>query len=374
MNICILTFDYPPHAVYGSGVYVDFLKKLLRQAGCDVEIITVNRFGLLQDDDAIFCKCMHESEAIASGKCVCTFGSMDCLNGLLEKTIKRFGDKGFIPDVIYVNGYMFFDLASKLKAIYHNAKLISAIHFLVEQDNAPENHPERQRIFDEETRMLAFSDEIIYFGHLAYDLAEKRHCCNMTKFNFIPHAFNVPIHTRTFKGTHRLVYASRLEPKKGITYLCRALADIEEFTFDIIGTGRLYRLINATYGNTFSVYGYKNKEFVIEQLKNADFFILPSFSEQCPVIVLEGMACGCIPIISDFGDLSELLKKHSSGIVFDIEREDECMISNISDAVQYALQMDHQSANRMIETNYGLLQQYYSPEVMLNRTIEVFSR
>ena len=375
MNICILTFDYTPHPVYGSGVYVDFLTKLLIDANHRVKIITVNRFGLIKDDMAIFCKCTHEEAAIAKEKCVCNFGSMECMNGLLDKVILEFENEYFNPDVIYVNGYMFFDLAHHMKSRYKEAKLVSAIHFLVEQENAADDDPERIRIYDEETRMITLSDSVIYFGSLAYDLINKRNICNMNKFNYIPHAFNVKIVKRKFKNNRRIVYASRLEPGKGIEYLCKAISNIKgEFTFDIIGTGRMYNFLNDKYGNRFHFYGYRNRDFVLEQLQSADFFVLPSFSEHGPVVALEGMACGCIPVLSNFGELPELIKNHSSGIIFDIEHIDDDFVRNITESIEYALKIDDKSANKMIETNYQLLQDYFSPELMLKRTLEAFKK
>lgn len=375
MNICILTFDYPPHPVYGSGVYVDFLTRLLRQTGHKVEILTLNRFGLIQDNDAIFCKCTHEQKAVQCGKCVCSSKNMACLQGLLERAITKFSKVSFVPDVIYVNGYMFFNLAYRLHTIYKNAKLVSAIHFLVEQNDVSPDDPERQRIYMEESRMIIASDEIIYFGDLAYRLIEKRNICNMNKFNLIQHAVNVEVVKRKFQGNRGVVYVGRLEPGKGIELLCKSLSGVnEKFSFDIIGGGRLYRSINEKYGTKYHMHGYKDKEFVLEQLRNSDFFILPSFSEQCPVVVLEGMACGCIPILSDFGNLSNLIKQHSSGVVFDIALQEEVFVKNIADAISRALKLTNKLADTMIERNYQLLNQHFSPETMLKATLEVFRK
>lgn len=375
MNVCIVTFDYPPHPVYGSGVYVDFLTALLKKAGHRVEIVTVNRFGLIQEKDAVFCKCTKEKEATESGKCLCSFGSMGCLEGLYEKTVERFNADRFTPDVIYLNGYMFFDLAYRLKSRYQKAKLVSAIHYLVEQDKVSETDPERKSIFDEENRMLALSDEIIYFGDLAYDLAKKRNVCDMNKFHLIQHAFNVEISKRTFQKNRRLVYVGRLEPGKGIELLCKALEQIEEaFTFDIIGTGRLYPSIKEKYGNRFTVHGYQNKDFVLNYFQNSDFFFLPSYSEHCPVVVLEGMARGCIPILSDFGSLPQLIRKHRSGLVFDIEEQEDRFVESIKNAVQEALGFGEEKANEMMKTNYRLLQENFSPETMLKSTLAVFGK
>lgn len=223
--------------------------------------------------------------------------------------------------------------------------------------------------------MIVSSDEIIYFGDLAFDIVSKRNICDMTKFHLIPHAVNVEICPREFKNNHRFVYASRLESGKGIEYLCEALAGIDEqFTFDIIGGGRLYRIINEKYGNSFRIHGYKDKGYVLEYLKNADFFILPSFSEHCPVVVLEGVAFGCIPLLSNFGNLSELIRENSSGIVFDIESQHDLFVNHISNAVGKALKMDVNRANKMICTNYELLHRVFSSEIMLSRTLEVFKK
>ena len=47
----------------------------------------------------------------------------------------------------------------------------------------------------------------------------------------------------------------------------------------------------------------------------ADLFILPSFSEGLPVTLLEAMACGCIPITTDVGDIREVVSDGFNGFI-----------------------------------------------------------
>ena len=84
------------------------------EANHEVKIVTVNRFGLITEDEAIFCECDCQTETNQKGKCVCSSGSMHCVEGLFEKTVNSFKKEDFIPDVIYVNGYMLFEIACKL--------------------------------------------------------------------------------------------------------------------------------------------------------------------------------------------------------------------------------------------------------------------
>lgn len=373
MNICILTFDYPPHPVYGSGVYVDFLTRLLRESNHKVKIITVNRFGLINDSDALYGECKHIKEATRVGKCICSFGSMDCMSGLVHKIFEGFKTENYVPDVLYINGYMFFSIALKLREVYTKVKLICAIHYLVEQDNVPEDNPERKNIYDEESRMIAYSDGIICFSNLAYDLIKRRNICNLNKLYIIPHACNVEIFHRNFLNNHRFVYASRLEPGKGIEQLCEAMSRIDDnFSLDILGTGRLNQTIIQRYGKRFTFHGYKDKRFVLDRLKESDFFILPSYSEHCPMIVLEGMASGCIPILSNFGYIPEMIKHNDSGIVFDIEEDVSIFIDNIKTSIKKALEIKQKEACHMIETNYDLLQLFFAPDIMKRKTLNVF--
>lgn len=373
MNICILTFDYPPHPVYGSGVYVDFLTKLLRESNHNVQIVTVNRFELLKDSDAIFGRCLHVKETTEVGKCVCSFDSMRCLSGLVRIVVERFKTNSFVPDVLYINGYMFFDLACQLRGYYTNVKVICAIHYLVEQDNVPKDDPERKKIYNKESEMIECSDGIICFSSLALDLIENRNICNKDKLYLIPHACNVDVFRRNFTNNHKFVFASRLEPGKGIEQLCEAMCQIDDyFSLDILGTGRLNQTIIEKYGKRFTIHGYKDKTFVLEKLKKSDFFILPSYSEHCPMIVLEGMASGCIPILSNFGYIPELIKQHNSGLVFDINNDEYLFIKAISNTIKTALEIKSKEANRMIKTNYDLLHRYFSPEIMKRKTLEVF--
>lgn len=195
----------------------------------------------------------------------------------------------------------------------------------------------------------------------------------MAKFNLVPHSTSFEMKNREFSNNRRIVYVGRIEPGKGIEYLCEVLYKMEEiFSLDIIGGGRLYSTLNEKFGTKFRFHGYRSKEYVMDQFEKADFFILPSFSEHCPVSVLEGMACGCIPILSNFGNIPQMIRNESSGFIFDLSSQHEIYVQNMFEVIGQALKIDVVRANEMIQNNYRLLNNHFSPEIMLKKTLEVF--
>ena len=48
-----------------------------------------------------------------------------------------------------------------------------------------------------------------------------------------------------------------------------------------------------------------------EVLRNADIFVLPSWSEGMPTVILEAMASSCVIVASDVGAVNELVDKEN---------------------------------------------------------------
>ena len=104
----------------------------------------------------------------------------------------------------------------------------------------------------------------------------------------------------------RLLFVGELAPRKGITYLLKALGLLKnkrkDFILDIVGYGsheEEYKKLAWNLGISSIVRfgGRKNKKEVAELMQKCDFLILPSLYEPFGVVLIEAMACGK-PVIS----------------------------------------------------------------------------
>ncbi|TKB98612.1 glycosyltransferase [Pedobacter cryophilus] len=133
----------------------------------------------------------------------------------------------------------------------------------------------------------------------------------------------LPQKTRVFDGTLKLIFLSRIHPKKGIELLLDALAEVSfPFCLTIVGEGeegyvenlklkaeslRLKAMINW-YG---AVYG--DDKFKL--LAAHDLFVLPSYNENFANVVMESLAIGTPVLISDKVGLCEWVNANHYGLV-----------------------------------------------------------
>ncbi len=114
------------------------------------------------------------------------------------------------------------------------------------------------------------------------------------------------------KATYKFIFMSRLHQKKGVVPLLKGWLDskayIQNAELKIVGPdeGELDELNDILRSrssniNTLTVdipgpaYGAEKEKL----LNEADFFILPSFSEGFPTAVLEAMSYGCYPVLTE---------------------------------------------------------------------------
>ena len=54
---------------------------------------------------------------------------------------------------------------------------------------------------------------------------------------------------------------------------------------------------------------------VLQSFGEADVLVLPSYREGLPLVLLEAMAAGCVPIVSDVGGVKEVVENHRTGLI-----------------------------------------------------------
>ena len=123
---------------------------------------------------------------------------------------------------------------------------------------------------------------------------------------------------KTFYGTKKIVFLSRIHPKKGIELLLEAwrTMDTKGWTLEIAGNGEptyINILIKAAkdLGNVFFVGPYY-EEAKWDFLRSADVLVLPSYSENFGIVVAEALAIG-VPVITTQATPWEDLETYKCG-------------------------------------------------------------
>ncbi len=118
----------------------------------------------------------------------------------------------------------------------------------------------------------------------------------------------------------QILYAGKLSRAKGVPWLLKALRKLpaNEFIFHLVGDseGAEQQEILALadeLGSRIRIHGKVEQEHLSNLMRKADLFVLPSFYEGLPLVLLEALACGCRVVATALPGVIELLYGLSPG-------------------------------------------------------------
>jgi colanic acid/amylovoran biosynthesis glycosyltransferase len=123
-------------------------------------------------------------------------------------------------------------------------------------------------------------------------------------------------------GQKRLLYVGRLSAAKGVPILLQAIAAVTvqhpDLQLTIVGDGpdrQSLELQASQLGISANLkfVGYQSQDAVCGYLQACDIFVLPSFAEGLPVVLMEAMATGIPVITTAIAAISELVEDSING-------------------------------------------------------------
>jgi glycosyltransferase involved in cell wall biosynthesis len=122
------------------------------------------------------------------------------------------------------------------------------------------------------------------------------------------------IHPKPDPDPVRLVYAGKLSNAKGVPWFLRALSKIDSpfWQLHLVGGGsgeekdHCLDLVRELSGRVI-VHGAVSQKRLAAIMKSSHIFVLPSFYEGLPLVVLESLASGCRIVATDLPGINELL-------------------------------------------------------------------
>jgi len=119
------------------------------------------------------------------------------------------------------------------------------------------------------------------------------------------------------------LYLGRLSEEKGLWTLLKAAERLPaRARLVIAGTGpleaELRRYVSSRLHRVVSFVGYVSGEEKFDLIRRAACLVVPSeWYENCPISVLEALACGTAVVASEIGGLPELVRNGTTGSLFD---------------------------------------------------------
>lgn len=122
-----------------------------------------------------------------------------------------------------------------------------------------------------------------------------------------------------------IIYFGRLVQEKGLSDMAEAsrllMRQGFKFRFTCFGAGRdkdlFVRQMTAILGDRFRYGGVVTAEERLAELNSPDILLLPSRFEGLPMAVLEAMAAGCIPVVSNRGSTPAVVEDGRNGFLIE---------------------------------------------------------
>ena len=122
-------------------------------------------------------------------------------------------------------------------------------------------------------------------------------------------------------GTVRLLFVGRLAAVKGLPVLLEAFAGLpDRFHLSLIGDGSDRKALEAaaaalpgSAAGRVTFEGYRSQDEVAAALAETDAFVLPSFAEGVPVVLMEALASGVPAVATAVAGVGELVLDGVSG-------------------------------------------------------------
>jgi len=174
-------------------------------------------------------------------------------------------------------------------------------------------------------------------------------------------------------GSKKMVFLSRIHPKKGIELLLEAWrnTDTKGWTLEIAGNGEI------DYVKTLSqsAEDLKNVHFVGSQygeskwdfLRSADVMVLPTYSENFGIVVAEALAVG-VPVITTKGTPWEDLNTYECGWWIDLS------VPNLIRSLEEVMQTPEDQIKTMGANGQSLVKDKYDIKAVAKNMRELYQK
>ena len=170
---------------------------------------------------------------------------------------------------------------------------------------------------------------------------------------------------------NKIVFAGHVVPTKGVFELVQACKDIPNIEVYLLGavTDEMKNKLYEGAGDNktwLKISGEQNYEIVIQEMLSANVFVLPTYTEGFPNVILESMACGCPIIASAVGAIPEMLNingETSAGICIEPKN-----IEQLKSAIMKMLNDDKLATTFGINAKKRVNEMYSMPSVWKQMT------
>lgn len=192
--------------------------------------------------------------------------------------------------------------------------------------------------------VIKLADKVVVIDMISYNTLIKQGYDNI---ELLPNPLAPQVTDIITENTHieredrKVVFAGHMVRTKGIFELIEACKDIKDIRLKMIGyvsddiKAKLISVAGDGHENWLDIAGEQTFENTIKEMLSAGVFVLPTYTEGFPNVIIESMACGCSIVATNVGAIPEMLDiKNGSNYGICIEPKD---VTALTSAIQKML-------------------------------------
>ena len=349
MKIALVTTEFYPFRGGGIGTYCESICRVLVEKGHEVHVITS-----VPGPERVFgafvhrCKIPYNSPAelmperfrkwelsLSDPNYLAAYCWADEIKKVVDKyDIEIIESQECMAPTFYFQYKQMLDPeGDKIPVIIH---LHTPCHEIAIWDQRPLENPQMHMIRFMEDFSISMADAVISPSRFLADHVSNRLPDIKNKLDVIPY----PLHEQSFekihadinKSTKEIVYAGRLEHRKGIETLVNALKKVlkEENTLKVRFIGKsMYSHVRgmqyadwiagklSEFADRIIFDGLIDRYQAMSKMHAADCVVIPSVGENFPNVCIEAMLCGSVIVASDSGGMAEMMGGEENGFLFE---------------------------------------------------------
>jgi glycosyltransferase involved in cell wall biosynthesis len=183
------------------------------------------------------------------------------------------------------------------------------------------------------------------------------------------------VHSQDYQSENNLIFVGLLSKIKGVNILIKAVEKVLDHSslscnLYIIGGGELEEhlknYVSAREINKFITFlGPMDNRQTLSFIKGADVLVLPSYLENCPIVILEAMACGTPVIATNTGGIPEIIENGYNGIL--VPKHD---IDALAEAISFVIQ-NHTLAKELSKAAKRTVKEKFTLEIMMEKYTKI---
>ena len=284
--------------IWGNNVW-SYYNQIKSDALLDLDIVSFDRIYNVQEDSSFLQRVLwgvrdyyhsvKETKQRLKGKC-----SYDVLHLCTSAQL------GLIKDYVVIK-----------EARKHCVKVALHLHF----GRVPELIQKQNWEWRLLKRVIELADAVVTMDMKTYNALRS---LGYSYIHYLPNPLSQTIRQQIIdeassvvRSERKLCFVGHVIPTKGVYEMVEACKQIDDINLHVIGKVtpeiRSHMEGIAGKGEWLVFEGEKSHQDVIREMLSSSIFVLPSYTEGFPNVILESMACGCAIVATSVGAIPEMI-------------------------------------------------------------------